>query len=103
MNEKQLSERAGNLEAIARKWGILDANKPLKMTTYEICDAIDKLLASNYRRLEKAKRVYREQVREIERISSPSLWKFDKFTTAPPEYKAQYMEMLRKRGEKITS
>jgi len=97
MNEKQLAEHTGSLRALAVKWGVVDTNKPLKMTEYEICGLIDALLVSNYRRLEKAKKVYREQIAELEKIKQEPLWRFGKFHEAPPDFRAEYMEAMRKR------
>ena len=98
MNEKALARQTGNLKALASKWGLIDLNKPVKMNEHEVVDLIDALLVSNYRRLEKAKRVYREQRVELDTLKQEPLWRFGKMNEAPPDFKQEYMQRMRERG-----
>jgi len=94
MTEKELKEHAGSVQALARKWKLIDTKRPLKMTEYEICNLIDGMLVNNYRRIEKAKKIYKEQIVELEKIKQEPLWRFGKFHEAPPDFRAEYMRAM---------
>lgn len=88
-----------NLRALLEKHGII--KKGLKYNRYEMLRDLDIALREQEGRLEKAKRVYREQAEKIEKLSSPSLWRFATKLEAPPDYKAEYMRRL-KNGESLS-
>jgi len=94
MTEKELKEHAGSVQALARKWKLTDSKRPLKMSEHEICNLIDAILVNNYRRLEKAKEVYKQQIVELERIKQEPLWRFGKFHEAPPDFREEYMRVM---------
>jgi hypothetical protein len=88
-----------NMRALLEKHNII--KKGLKYSNYEMLQALDLALTVQRDRLEKAKNVYREQAEKIERLSSPSLWRFSTKLEAPPDYRAEYMRRL-KNGESLS-
>lgn len=80
-----------NLRSLAEAWGLIDSKKNLKYSEVEIAKLVDMKLRQQEQLLQKARRIYVEQRKELNRLKSPELWRFGKFTQAPPEYKAEYM------------
>jgi len=88
-----------NIKSLLEKHDII--KKGLKYSNYEMLQALDRTLRVQKNRLEKAKKIYREQAEKIEKLSSPSLWRFSTKSEAPPDYKAEYMRRL-KNGESLS-
>lgn len=87
-----------NLRALLEKHNLI--KKGLKYSNYEMLQTLDLTLKVQGARLERAKRIYREQAEKIEKLSNPSLWRFSTKSEAPPDYKAEYMRRL-KNGESL--
>lgn len=87
-----------NLRAVLEKHKIIA--KGLKYSDYELLQSLDRALRVQANRIEKAAKIYKEQKKKIEELSSPELWRFSTRVEAPPDYKAEYMRRL-KNGESL--
>ena len=81
------------LRGIAEKFGL--AEQHLKYSERELVGMVDLLITSLQSRLEKAKRIYREQQAEINKLKSPELWRFGEISAVPPDYKDEYLRRVR--------
>lgn len=82
-----------SVKSLLEAWGII-SDKQLKYTSYEMIDLLHKKLVSQEKALEKARKIYLEQVAEIEKLKSPELWTFGVKREAPPDYKAEYFRRM---------
>jgi hypothetical protein len=68
----------------------LKSVKTLKFTEAEILDLIAHIMASYETKLDTARMLYKQQLREIDKLKAPPLWEFGKFTRAEEDFREQY-------------
>jgi hypothetical protein len=66
-------------------------------TTEEITDLLRRFIRDYDRRLRKAREIYLEQTETIARLRDEQLFPAKRYTHAPPDWKQQYLELLKKR------
>lgn len=98
LRQKRNDAPVSTLRDLCSAWGLLDPKKHYKYTELEMAQMLDMLLRQQEGLLEKARRIYKEQRSELERLKSPELWRFGTRTQAPPDYKAEYMRRIRGKG-----
>lgn len=96
---KELSYRVQNVRDLCKQCELIDPN--LKYTDLELLNLLDIHIRGLEGRLEKARRVYKENMAKLKKLENPQLWRFGNVTQAPPDYKAEYMRRIKEKEEEL--
>lgn len=81
-----------NAVMLCRKMNIVKDH--MKLSEREALSLLELAMSDMATRLEEAKRIYREQRQEIDKLKQPQLWRFDSPKSVSPDFKTEYLRRL---------
>lgn len=93
---KNIGYNPQNTKQLAIVIGLIDNNNAhLKYTEAELTGLIHGYIKGLEDRLEKAKKIYKEQRAKLNKLESPELWRFEAPKSVPPDYREEYLRKLK--------